>query len=152
MIFTNLFNQRYFSSYLYDIYINYVNCINTVFPRNLAAARFNFKSLHPATKFRGRRLVHSPTSRLHTSSSISIVRIARVRLHSAYTLNPTTLFHAARFEGGVYWNQPPYRCGKISRVAGFQGVARFRGNTVVDLIIDYIPYFLAIRRISRISA
>ena len=29
--------------------------VHTVFPRNLAAARFNFKSLHPAAKFRGRR-------------------------------------------------------------------------------------------------
>ena len=32
------------------------------------------------------------------------------------------------FEGGIYGNQPPYRCGEISRAA------RFRGNTV--LVID----------------
>ena len=37
--------------------------LHTVFPQNLAAARFNFKSLHPAVKFRGRQLVHSPVSR-----------------------------------------------------------------------------------------
>ena len=28
---------------------------DTVFPRNLATARFNFNSLHPAVRFRGRR-------------------------------------------------------------------------------------------------
>ena len=30
-------------------------CTYTVFPRNLAAARFNLKSLHPVAKFRGRQ-------------------------------------------------------------------------------------------------
>ena len=74
--------------------------LHTVFPRNLATARFNFKSLHPAAKFRGRRLVHSPASHLRTRPfRNSIVRIAHVCLHSAYTSNPTTLFHAARFRG-----------------------------------------------------
>ena len=89
--------------------------MNTIFPRNLAAARFNFKSLHPAARFRGWRLVYSPASRL---LSISIVRIARVRLHSAY------------FE-----SDDPFSCGEISRTAFIGtnlliGVARFRGNTV----------------------
>ena len=66
----------------------------TVFPRNLAAAIFNFKSpLHPA------RAATSPLTHLvPVHSSISIVRIVRVYLYSA-TLNPTTLFHAERFRG-----------------------------------------------------
>ena len=34
------------------------------------------------------------------------------------------------FEGGVYWDELADRCGNILRAAGFQGAARFRGNTV----------------------
>ena len=42
------------------------------------------------------------------------------------------------FEGSVYWNQPPYRCGEISRAAGFRGAVRFRGNTVNAIQIPRI--------------
>ena len=34
------------------------------------------------------------------------------------------------FEGGIYWNELDEVCGDILRAAGFQSVARFRGNMV----------------------
>ena len=34
------------------------------------------------------------------------------------------------FEGSVYWDELADRCGETSRAAGFQGAARFWGNTV----------------------
>ena len=34
------------------------------------------------------------------------------------------------FEGSVYWDVLAEICGDISRVAGFRGAVRFRGNTV----------------------
>ena len=37
------------------------------------------------------------------------------------------------FEGGAYWDELAEICGDISRAAGFQGAARFRGNTVLLL-------------------
>ena len=40
------------------------------------------------------------------------------------------------FEGGIYWDELAEICGKISRAAGFRGVARFRGNMVVDTNSD----------------
>ena len=33
-------------------------------------------------------------------------------------------------EGSVYWDELADRCGEISRAAGFQGAARFRGNMI----------------------
>ena len=39
------------------------------------------------------------------------------------------------FEGGVYWNQPPYRCGEISRAAGFRGNTVVNSNTVDKLVL-----------------
>ena len=42
------------------------------------------------------------------------------------------------FEGGVYWNQLPCRCGEISRAAGLRRAARFRGNTVLEYFSDYL--------------
>ena len=38
------------------------------------------------------------------------------------------------FEGNVYWEKFAETCGDISRAAGFRGAARFRGNTVYNLL------------------
>ena len=74
-------------------------------------------------------MIHSPASRLRTHPCVLFIiecyicafRIHWIRWHFSMRRD---------FEGGVYWNQPPYRCGEISRAAGFRGAARFRGNTV----------------------
>ena len=80
----------------------------TVFPRNLAAARFYFKAPFGATTIQGRRLQRSTCTRVHSFNNKPIC----MHVKCAYT----------------YVN--PLPCGKISRAAGFWGVARFRGNTV----------------------
>ena len=38
------------------------------------------------------------------------------------------------FEGSVYWDELADRRDGISRAEGFQGVARFRGNTVNNIM------------------
>ena len=87
---------------------------HTIFSRNLTTARFNFKSLHPAARFRGRRLVHSPASRL-----LSMVRIARVRLHSAYLES-----------------DDPFPCGEILRAA-FIGTNLLIGGISRNTVLVY---------------
>ena len=34
------------------------------------------------------------------------------------------------FKGDIYWDELAETCSDISRAAGFQGAARFQGNTV----------------------
>ena len=72
----------------------------TIFPRNLAGATFYFKP---------------PFGGANNSRAAS-TEIAVVSLPCG--------------EGGIYWDELVDRCGDISRVAGFQGAVRFRGNTV----------------------
>ena len=64
------------------------------------------------------------------TSPLTCLAPAFDNVNRAYACIPRTLnlrpFSMRRdFEGAVYWNQPPYRCGEISRAAGF------RGNTVL---------------------
>ena len=99
----------------------------TVFPRNLAAARFNFKSLHPAARFQGRRDFeggdYSPLT--HFTLAFDSANRARVRLHYAY------------FE-----SDDPFPCGEISRAAFIgnnllRGAARFRGRRNFEVRRDF---------------
>ena len=48
------------------------------------------------------------------------------------------------FEGGVYWDELADKCSDISRAAGFQGAARFRGNTVINFITLVCMIFLVV--------
>ena len=38
------------------------------------------------------------------------------------------------FKGGVYWDELAETCGDISRMMGFRGAARFRGNMVISIL------------------
>ena len=126
--YTILYNEKYFSDDHFSYYslCHYMRAWIPYFleispRRDLISSRctlrrdFTGGEISRAARFRGRRLVHSPASRLLV---LSIVRIARVRLHSIY------------FE-----SDDPFPYGEISRVAFIGtnlliGVAGFRGNTV----------------------
>ena len=54
-----------------------------------------------------------------------------------------TPYNVVRFEGSVYWDELAEICGEILRVAGFRGVARFRGNTVYQHLMKEGHYGLS---------
>ena len=100
----------------------------TVFPRNLAAARFYFKAPFGAATIRGRRLQRSTRTRVHSFNNKPICMHVKCACAYGNCCRPLTM--RRDFEGGVYWDELADRCGDISRAAGFRGAARFRGNTV----------------------
>ena len=111
----------------------------TVFPRNLATAGFYFKAPFGAATIRGRldfeggvyrdRHAHAYTASINKP----ICNCMHVKRTCAYRYCCRPLTMRRDFEGGVYWDELADRCGDISRVAGFRGAARFRGNTVYNI-------------------
>ena len=78
--------------------------IYTVFPRNLAAATFNFVVQFGAATFRGRRLKYSlhyySTSR--TMGERAHCALFRINVNIIHAIIMTTLYYMRReFEGGV---------------------------------------------------
>ena len=106
-------------------------CTITVFPRNLAAARFYFKALFGAATIRGRRQQRLTRTRVYTASIISLApSCMHVKCACTYGNCCWPLTMQRDFKGGIYWDELADRCGEISRAAGFRGAARFQGNTV----------------------
>ena len=66
-------------------------------------------------------------ARAYTASVISLLLCVCAYI---YCCRPRTM--RWDFEGGVYWDELAEICGEMSRVVGFRGVARFRGNVVTD--------------------
>ena len=115
----------------------------TVFPRNLAAARFYFKAQFGAATIRGRPdfeggVYRDRRARAYTTSII--ILFVHVKCACAYGNSCRPLTMRRDFEGGVYWDVLADRCVDISRAAGFRGAARFRGNTVYGLILCVYRY------------
>ena len=105
----------------------------TVFPRNLAAARFYFKAPFGAATIRGRLdfeggVYRDQYARTYTASIISLRSCMHVKCPCAYGNCCRSLTMWRDFEGSVYWDELADRCGDNSRAAGFQG------NTVHVLI------------------
>ena len=105
--------------------------IYAVFPRNFAAARFYFKAPFGAVTIRGRldfegRVYRDRHARAYTAPIVGPFVCA-----CAYGNRCQPLTMRQDFEGGVYWDELADKCGDISRVAGFRGAVRFRGNTVI---------------------
>ena len=123
---------------------------DTVFPRNLAAARFYFKALFGAATIRGRRLQRS--IRTHVHSFNNKPSCMHVKCPCAYGNCCRSLTMRQDFEGGVYWDKLADRCGDISRAAGFRGAARFRGNTVIASTIHPYACFLRGAKITNNNA
>ena len=57
------------------------------------------------------------------------VHVQCVCTYIFYSCQPCT--KQQDFKGGVCWDELAEICSDILRVAGIQGVARFRGNTVI---------------------
>ena len=102
--------------------------IYTVFPRNLAVARFYFKAPFGAATIRGRLDFEGGVYRdrypRHVHSFNNKPSCMHVKCPCAYGNFYRPLTMRRDFEGGVYWDEMADRCGDISRAAGF------RGNTV----------------------
>ena len=72
---------------------------------------------------------------MHTASIISLfVCIYNACAYACKSCWPFTM--QWDFEGGIYWDELAETCGNISRVVGFWGVARFRGNMVFALCFE----------------
>ena len=83
-----------------------------------------------AARFRGgRHLQRSTCTHVHSFNSCM-----HVKCLCTYGNCCRPLTMRQDFEGGVYWDELAERCGDISRAAEFQGVARFRGNTVFYIL------------------
>ena len=102
-------------------------------PRNLAAARFNFKALYHAATIRGRRLQRSIRTRVNSfsidmASVISLfVCTYNARAHTYFVVDPVPCGEISRRHllGWVGWNMRRHfecggisRCGEISRKYG----------------------------------
>ena len=100
-------------------------------------------------RFRGQRLQGSIRTRVHCFNNKPIC------IH-LYCCRPFTMWQD--FEGGVYWVELAEICGEISRVAGFRGVVRFRGNmvhyihTYIYILQDPSQTFLQMPRLPQTSA
>ena len=112
----------------------------TVFPRNLAAARFYFKAPLGVTTIRGQRLQRSTRTRVPSFNNKP--SCIHVKCLCAYGNCCRPLTMRRDFEGSIYWDELADRCGEISRAAGFRDAARFRGNTVASLThCDHVLYY-----------
>ena len=107
---------------------------DTVFPRNLTAARFYFKTQLGVATIQGRldfegSVYRDRHAHMRIASIMSLsVCMYNAHAHMHYSWRSFTMWRD--FEGSVYWDEFAETCGDISRVAGFQGAVRFRGNTV----------------------
>ena len=117
-----------------------------VFPRNLTAARFNFKSLHPAVKFRGRRDFKGGDYSTHPPHACALVYF-----------DSANLAHALAFH--VLWIRRPFsmqrdfegsrisRSGKILRKYGMDMYAHKVDCNNYNIImtssqVTYIVYYM----------
>ena len=65
---------------------------------------------------------------MYTASITSLFVFTYIAPVSIIIVN---LHYAAIFRGGVYWDDVEEIPGDILKAVGFQGVVRFRGNTVI---------------------
>ena len=85
-----------------------------------------------AARFQGRHLKRSTHKQAHSFNNEPIcmqVHVQCVCTYIFYSCQPCT--KQQDFKGGVCWDELAEICSDILRVAGIQGVARFRGNTVI---------------------
>ena len=105
----------------------------TVFPRNLAAARFYFKTLFGAATIWGRLhfeggVYRDQYTRAYTTPIISLL-YARI-MHIHIRINVVDPLPCREISRAVFIGMNWQKRGEILRAAGFRGTARFRGNTV----------------------
>ena len=102
---------------------------NTVFPQNLAVVRFYFKAPFDAAIIRGQLDFEGDIYRDRHATRIHSFNnepsCMHVKCLCAYGNCCRSLIMWRDLEGGVYWDELADRCGDISRMAGFRGVARF---------------------------
>ena len=78
--------------------------IITVFPRNIAAARFYFKALYHAATIRGRLdfeggVYGDQYARVYTVSIMSLLNLYARIMHMRVRISSLTPYHAATFRG-----------------------------------------------------